>query len=551
MEMRLGFFPQRELHLPVLLPVLDECIKRGFECTLVIAPFQNAANGIPDEGISGEQQKTLIDKYPCTAYQINLAFDLTISADFVLEYTERWGKQICLGHGTISKNIYFLNEEICWRESFHETLIVPGPAYKDSFKGCVHTEVQPLGFPKIDSFTQDIQQEKVLRDSFTQLHPNSQGRQLILVAPTHNQEFNCIDFICHNFSKISSHQFHFIFKLHGATQPNQREQVNSLIQLNKNITLWNDQNINQAMVISDAMISDLSSVCLEYYLLNKPIMVYDHPELSNSSFYHPNGIEFQFRSSSYRFQSIEKLRQIFTEKLRPDPMFWAREKARSQLFPPLDGSISNKISEFLFKKMLSANFKEPRYPLAILIESAEIKPIETTLFFKQIQKAYYTLDIVASASVIETLKSTGSHLLLENCRFKTLNSSMVRSDVKSIPEAILYWNLKDQLPWQFDLLWDVSQHYKQIIGRIDGLNELNYRAKIGSTLNMSEEAKQRFLKYRGFPKFVPSIEGLSVSPDNSFILSGVDANNLRLNQTKETPAYHQEHWHWLGLYLIK
>lgn len=491
MTKKLGFFPQRELHIPILMPIFKELSQLGMQCYWVIMPHRQASGNIPEEGIHDEIAQSLRQEYLCIDYQLKLKFDLTLTADFVLDYTEEWGTQCCIGHGTISKNIYFLAEEICWRESFHELLVVPGPAYLENFQGQVKTQILPLGFPKFDYLYNALNKSSELQKSLRHKLNWDPQQKILLFAPTFNDEFQSMDLIYPNIQLLLDQGFNIIIKLHGAVNFKWKSRFEKLAVNHPEIYYSQDLDISESMAISDLMISDLSSVCLEFYLTYKPILVYNNPRQTESSSYNTSGMEFKYRSASYEFNDIQGLINVLTSLKSHDPKLSQRFRTADELFPSLNGNVSKKIAETIFQKIHSPELRHPH-------------------------------QIKVKVKIIGVLTPNSKATLIEKSYFPI---HWIENDE---PGMVLHWDPKEELPHHWDLKWQMSQIFSPQKGRISFLTQDNIEATLGMNLPGDEIYRQKFLSYKGFSRFLKSQGRTSLS----YITN-----------------HGTENWTWLGGYI--
>lgn len=493
MTKKLGFFPQRELHIPILMPVFRELSFLGVQCYWVIMSHRDASGNIPEEGIREEIATSLRQEYLCVDFELKLKFDLTITADFVLDYTEEWGAQCCIGHGTISKNIYFLAEEICWRESFHELLIVPGQAYLENFKDQVKTQVLPLGFPKFDYLHSALNQSSQLREKLCHSLNWDYSQQILLFAPTFNDEFQSMDLIYPNIHLLVNQGFNIIVKLHGAADISWKNRFEELASTHPHIYFSQDYDVSESMAISDLMISDLSSVCLEYYLTYKPIFVYNNPRQNLSPSYNPSGMEFKYRAASYEFNDVESLIKSLDSLKSKDEKLSQRFRTAIDLFPPLDGTVSQKIATTVYQTIHSKELKHPH--------QVKVK-----------------VKIIGSTNHTSNLKGT----LIDKSYFPI---QWIENDE---PGLVLYWDPREELPHHWDLKWQMSQIFSPQKGQIHFLTQENIKPTLGMDLPSDEIYRQKFLSYKGFSRFL--------KPQGKLSLSYIKNNGTEI-------------WTWLGAYL--
>jgi CDP-glycerol glycerophosphotransferase (TagB/SpsB family) len=142
------------------------------------------------------------------------------------------------------------------------------PVYAKAF-GVSESKVIPLGSPRIDFLLKEHNIDK-LRSEFDNKFPECKGKKLVLYAPTFrdNSERDK-DLLNHiNFSKFNSalgDEYALLIKLHP--------QVHSSV-ISENFTDVTALDIAKLTLICDMVITDYSSVCMDFALLSKPCIFY-------------------------------------------------------------------------------------------------------------------------------------------------------------------------------------------------------------------------------------------------------------------------------------
>lgn len=515
--MHIAFFPQRELHLPILIPLYESLTEAGHSCFIVLKPLQPEYNNVPAEGIHSETQSLLEAQFNCLQFALNLKFDLTFTADFVLDYTEDWGKQCCVGHGTISKNTYFIEDEIAWRENFHEYLVLPGPAYKASFRNKLFNEVLTLGFPKLDYLNSILNQKTELKTTFRNQYGISDQRKILLFAPTYNDEFESYSVLYSFWDEVIENGYFIIFKLHGATKIKWLHHYEVLAQNKDHCLYWTSQDIAKPMVISDIMVSDLSSVCLEYYLTQQPLFVYNNPKQTTSKFYNAKGVEFKYRDGAYPFNSALQLMKQLNSQVEEDPKAILRFKYSQLLFPPRQHSSVKSITDFFSNKPPSLpRAHSMSHPIVVSL-SHKVSVSQLEHLFDQ---AYFPV------SLLEKDRKLYHELMSK--RSPPFSVEWI-GEGHSLPT--MHYHGDGFLPRNWDLKWQVSQQLAPHHGKIGFINKDNIMQILHVKLTMSEVARQKYLSYKGFSRF---FEGEILS--QSFI---------------ETEPNLSTAYNWAGLYLAE
>lgn len=143
------------------------------------------------------------------------------------------------------------------------------PIYAEAF-GVDENKILPLGTPRIDSLLgkKDV---SAIREEFDKNHPECKGKKLILYAPTFRDDPETDKNIVKNidmqaFSKELGDEYSLLIKLHP--QIHSSEPVDGAVDVTKN------HDINDLTLISDLLITDYSSVCMDFALLAKPCIFF-------------------------------------------------------------------------------------------------------------------------------------------------------------------------------------------------------------------------------------------------------------------------------------
>ena len=142
------------------------------------------------------------------------------------------------------------------------------PIYAEAF-GVDVKKVLPLGSPRTDFLFSGKDSAKI-REEFDKAHPECQNKKLILYAPTFRDSpekdsklLESIDIKAFN-SRFPDCRL--LTKLHP--------QINSAKPLDGATDVTKGHNIGDLTLICDAVITDYSSVCMDFALLSKPCVFY-------------------------------------------------------------------------------------------------------------------------------------------------------------------------------------------------------------------------------------------------------------------------------------
>lgn len=142
------------------------------------------------------------------------------------------------------------------------------PIYAEAF-GVDASKILPLGAPRIDSLLAKRDVAK-LRADFDEKHPECKDKKLILYAPTFRDDPETDKNIVKNidmaaFNRELGSEYSLLIKLHP--QIHSGEPVEGAVDVTAG-------DINDLTLISDLLITDYSSVCMDFALLSKPCIFF-------------------------------------------------------------------------------------------------------------------------------------------------------------------------------------------------------------------------------------------------------------------------------------
>jgi len=144
------------------------------------------------------------------------------------------------------------------------------PIYASAF-GMEESRVLPLGAPRTDYYFGDVDAEK-LRVDFDEKYPECKGKKLVLYAPTFrddkekNKEL-VKKLSIKKFNETLSDEYALLIRYH----PQVHE---SGLDLTGAVDLTSYPNVNELILISDILITDYSSICMDFSMLDKPTIFY-------------------------------------------------------------------------------------------------------------------------------------------------------------------------------------------------------------------------------------------------------------------------------------
>src|SRR5699024_8535767 len=146
------------------------------------------------------------------------------------------------------------------------------PYYAEAFN-MNETKIFAYGIPRSEMFLSDkIQKKEIMLD---QLQIKNEKKVILLWAPTYRadgayaeSDLSILDEIKYVMENISE-QIIILYKPHPYSKLDKEELINY-----SNLLIVNNQNINELMILADALITDYSSFIFEYSLLKRPFAHY-------------------------------------------------------------------------------------------------------------------------------------------------------------------------------------------------------------------------------------------------------------------------------------
>lgn len=218
--------------------------------------------------------------------------------------------------------------------------------YRDAFR-IDENKIKSFGIPRTDYYFEDKNIKK-LRENFDERYPIAKNKKIILYAPTFrdneedNNVFNYLDL--EKFNNALSEEYVIALRLH----PKINQFFKGDIDTNADFIDVSDyKNEQELMLISDLLITDYSSIMIEFTLLNKPIIFftydYDRYLTKDRGFYY----DFESNVPGDIVKTDDELIKLIKEGS------YNTEKHNSFLkmqFDYLDGNSSKRIVDFILEE---------------------------------------------------------------------------------------------------------------------------------------------------------------------------------------------------------
>ena len=147
--------------------------------------------------------------------------------------------------------------------------------YSEAFQ-MPESKIKALGLPRMDYYFENRDLDKLKKD-FCQKYGISQDKKIILYAPTfrdeekYNNVFSYLDL--EEFNARLGNEYVLALRLHPKIKNFYKEDISSK---GKYIDVSEYESEQELMLISDVLITDYSSIMIEYSILNKPTVFFTY-----------------------------------------------------------------------------------------------------------------------------------------------------------------------------------------------------------------------------------------------------------------------------------
>ena len=218
--------------------------------------------------------------------------------------------------------------------------------YRDAFR-IDENKIKSFGIPRTDYYFEDKNIKK-LRENFDGRYPIAKNKKIILYAPTFrdneedNNVFNYLDL--EKFNNALSEEYVLALRLHPKINQFFKGDIDTKADF---IDVSDYKKEQELMLISDLLITDYSSIMIEFALLNKPIIFftydYDRYLTKDRGFYY----DFESNVPGDIVKTDDELIKLIKEGS------YNTEKHNSFLkmqFDYLDGNSSKRIVDFILEE---------------------------------------------------------------------------------------------------------------------------------------------------------------------------------------------------------
>jgi hypothetical protein len=342
------FYVERSLHLPFLEPIEAYLREGGLARTAFSAPpFFAGTPDIPQWGLRPEEIARLEEK--TSFYPQPGAFPphATVVADACHFRIPEIENVINVGHGMICKGAFYTDSSITRRENLSQMLLVPGPWHRSRLASNVAIPIKVTGFIKSDQLFGPAAQT---RAEFCERLGIDSGKRIVLFAPTYNPELSAMHCVAEGIRKVADQDTVLLIKLHNMTDARFKDLYSNIASAHPNIFYLTDADYSGMMHAADLMISDVSSIFIEFLLLDKPVVLFNNPRIKEFPYYNAEDIEYKTRDAAVQVASLDELlRAVRTELAHPEKRSAIRQRYAMALDHGRDGRSAERAGQAILE----------------------------------------------------------------------------------------------------------------------------------------------------------------------------------------------------------
>ena len=208
------------------------------------------------------------------------------------------------------------------------------------------SKIKALGLPRMDYYFENHDLKK-LKDDFCKKYSISQDKKIILYAPTFRDEErynNVFSFLnLEKFNEILGEEYILALRLPPKIKNFYSDEISAQGQY-INVSDWESE--QELMLISDMLITDYSSIMIEYGILNRPIIFFTYD--LDSYLKNERGFYYDFKKTVPGPIVYTSDELIDTVKNDEFDLHKISEFVRTQ-FDAIDGESSKRVIDFLLK----------------------------------------------------------------------------------------------------------------------------------------------------------------------------------------------------------
>lgn len=288
----------------------------------------------------------------------------------------------------ICKGAFYTDSSITRRENLSQMLLVPGPWHRSRLASNVAIPIKVTGFIKSDQLFGPAAQT---RAKFCERLGIDPDKRIVLFAPTYNPELSAMHCVAEGIRKVADQDTVLLIKLHNMTDARFKDLYSNIASAHPNIFYLTDADYSGMMHAADLMISDVSSIFIEFLLLDKPVVLFNNPRIKEFPYYNAEDIEYKTRDAAVQVASLDELlRAVRTELAHPEKRSAIRQRYAMALDYGRDGRSAERAGQAILE--WANDDSRPELTVALLEpEHASREEIERDM--AELKKAPWRLQI--------------------------------------------------------------------------------------------------------------------------------------------------------------
>lgn len=223
-------------------------------------------------------------------------------------------------------------------------VICSGEGVKDIYAsafGVEKEQVLPLGSPRADVLL-NSKNAAELRAAFEEKYLACKGKKIVLYAPTFRDDPECDKkFLSHFDAKLFNEKLGSDYALLVRLHP----QIHGNMSLEGAVDVTDYPSVNELTLISDILITDYSSICMDFVLLNKPC-VFFAPDLQEYASRRPFYFDY---ASGVPGETAENTVEL-VEKIKAAGICDSAQLFKKKNLGSVDGKSTKRILDYIVTK---------------------------------------------------------------------------------------------------------------------------------------------------------------------------------------------------------
>lgn len=158
---------------------------------------------------------------------------------------------------------------------YFDLYLTHGPFFTRRFKALAEKyrdfDVIETGWPKLDNLFPKINSYQTEREELLNRY---NAKRIILFAPTFSPSLTSARILKDHIFKVADSENLLLIKFHDLMSKEVVDEYERLSKNKSNVIIIRDSNIAKYLILSDILISDTSSVVIEFLLLDKPVITF-------------------------------------------------------------------------------------------------------------------------------------------------------------------------------------------------------------------------------------------------------------------------------------